>query len=106
MRVITMESDVYKSINDLTKRLKRMVERIEKMEKSFEVTAEKANTPLGERWVDIQTVCMSLNISKRTLQDYRDRGMIPYSIIGQKVFFRASDVNKFLMKYYHKAKRI
>jgi len=47
-------------------------------------------------WLDNQAVCRILNISKRSLQTFRDKGLIPYSQIGHKCFYRQEDVKEFL----------
>lgn len=47
-------------------------------------------------WLDNQAVCQILNISKRSLQNFRDKGLIPYSQIGHKCFYKQEDVKEFL----------
>ncbi len=54
----------------------------------------KANT----EWLDNQDVCELLNISKRTLQSYRDRGILPYSQIGYKCYYKKSDIERLIEK--------
>jgi hypothetical protein len=49
-------------------------------------------------WLDNQAVCQILNISKRSLQTFRDKGLIPYSQIGHKCFYKQEDVQEFLEK--------
>jgi len=46
--------------------------------------------------LDSQDVCLLLNVSKRTLQTYRDRKLLPYTSIGGKFFYRESDVAEYL----------
>jgi predicted site-specific integrase-resolvase len=41
-----------------------------------------------------------LHISKRTLQQYRDYGLISYIIIERKILFRESDIIKVLERNY------
>jgi DNA-binding transcriptional MerR regulator len=43
-------------------------------------------------------VCRALNLSKRALQTYRVRGIIPSSMLGGKVYFRESDIAELLQK--------
>ena len=50
------------------------------------------------KWFDNQEVCMMLNISKRTLQTYRDNGTIPYSQINHKMYYKPEDVERVLNK--------
>lgn len=47
-------------------------------------------------WLDNQAVCRILNISKRSLQTFRDKGLIPYSQIGHKCYYKQEDVKEFL----------
>ncbi|BBL01307.1 hypothetical protein A3BBH6_15430 [Alistipes onderdonkii subsp. vulgaris] len=37
-----------------------------------------------------------MRISKRTLQSYRDKRVLPYSNVGGKFFYRETDVTGFL----------
>ncbi|WP_302949418.1 helix-turn-helix domain-containing protein [Alistipes indistinctus] len=46
--------------------------------------------------MDSQDVCQALDITKRTLQSYREKGLLPFSRIGGKYFYRLSDVEAFL----------
>ena len=38
-----------------------------------------------------------LNVSARTMQTYRDTGKLPYSQINGKIYYKASDVEAFLL---------
>lgn len=41
-------------------------------------------------------MCRLLNITKRTLQSYRDKRILPYTNVGGKFFYRESDVAEYL----------
>ncbi len=69
-------------------------ERIEKLLRRLENRC--TNFGLKERWLDNQEVKQLLKISPRTLQSYRDKGILPFSKLGGKFFYRASDVEKLL----------
>ncbi|PLX07664.1 MAG: DNA-binding protein [Marinilabiliales bacterium] len=92
MNVITIESDAFKQIMD----------KLQSLESKFIELKMEAITPLSEKWMDNQDVLLLLKISKRTLQSYRDTNKIPYSQIGHKIYYKASDVEKFLKKNYNK----
>ena len=47
-----------------------------------------------------------LKVSRRTLQDYRNNGILPYTQVGGKILYRASDIEKTLMKGYKEAYRL
>ena len=50
-------------------------------------------------WIDNQAVCQALGVSKRTLQSFRDKGLIPYSQIGHKCFYKQEDIKEFIEKH-------
>ena len=54
----------------------------------------------GEHFLTSKEVCERLYISPRTLQDYRDRGIIPYTQIAGKILYRLSDINRLLQENY------
>ena len=54
------------------------------------------------KWLDNQDVCMILNISKRTLQTYRDNDTIPYSQINHKMYYKPEDVEQMLNQLKNK----
>ena len=58
-----------------------------------------------KKWLDNQEVCEILRISKKTLQVYRDKGILPYSRIKHKIFFKTEDVHKLLESNYYHLKR-
>lgn len=51
--------------------------------------------------LDNQDVCEILNISKRTLQTYRERGLLPYSQVKYKIWYDPEDVEKLLKSSCH-----
>ncbi|THF53139.1 helix-turn-helix domain-containing protein [Flavobacterium supellecticarium] len=54
----------------------------------------------GEIYLSGGQVCAMLHISKRTLQQYRDDGLIPYIKFERKILFRESDIIKVLEQNY------
>ena len=59
----------------------------------------------GERFLTDREVSARLKVSRRTLQDYRNNGILPYTQVGGKILYRASDIEKTLMKGYKEAYR-
>jgi excisionase family DNA binding protein len=57
----------------------------------------------GELYFSGEEVCTLLHISKRTLQQYRDDGLLPYIQIGGKIIFRQSDIVRILEQNYNGA---
>ena len=69
------------------------------------LTEHPSDTPL-EDWLDNQDVMQALHISPRTLQTLRSNGILPYSRIGNKLYYRRQDIIKILSDNYtmHKIK--
>lgn len=51
-------------------------------------------------WVDGQDVMQKFHISVRTLQNLRTSGLLPYSQINGKMYYRKSDILTILQKNY------
>ena len=68
------------------------------------VEVAQTHKPLfaGERFLTGKEVCERLYISPRTLQDYRDRKIIPYTQFAGKILYRLSDINQLLQKNYRR----
>ena len=54
----------------------------------------------GEHFLTGKEVCERLNISPRTLQDYRDRRVVPYTQFAGKILYKASDLERILEDGY------
>jgi len=53
-----------------------------------------------ENWIDGQEVMLTMKISKRTLQTLRDSGVLPFSRINGKFYYKVSDIEAMLQKNY------
>jgi hypothetical protein len=53
-----------------------------------------------EDWIDNQDVIQALHISPRTLQTLRSNGILPYSRIGNKIYYLKNDLLKILSDNY------
>ena len=54
----------------------------------------------GEHFFTGKEVCERLYISPRTLQDYRDKRIIPYTQFAGKILYKASDLERLLEDCY------
>ena len=71
--------------------------------------AETCHKAFGEQsrhadWLHNGDVCKLLNISKRTLQHYRDTGVLSFSQIGHKCYYKREDVERLLQTKSEKTK--
>lgn len=91
IRDLNMEADdmqvVLSALKDVSTRIKEVAQ---------------THKPLfgGEYYLTGKEVCERLYISPRTLQDYRDRKIIPYTQFAGKILYKASDFEKMLEEYY------
>lgn len=73
----------------------------EQMKERFKAFSNQVNDLCGdnqdkEQWLRNNDVCALLQISPRTLQSYRDNGILPYSQIGRKCYYWVSDVEQLI----------
>ncbi len=72
-----------------------------KLMKAYVQTLRKSKAELfQESWIDGQDVMQSLHISKRTLQSLRDSGVLPYSRINGKFYYKVEDIETLLENNY------
>lgn len=82
-----------------TQQYTNLVNRLDELNKKLE---EKQKNP-QDTFLDNQEFLQLMNISKRTAQTWRDEGVISFSQIGSKIYYRMSDVQKLLDNNYRKA---
>ena len=97
---MTMEHEI---INKETPEMKQLISGIQEVSKRIREIAQ-THRPLfgGEIYLMGREVCERLFVSPRTLQDYRDKGIIPYTQIAGKILYRLSDINRLLQKDYRR----
>lgn len=88
MDYILIETKAYEKIKQ---RLTDLTQQVNLFSRTF---GEKK----AGQWLDSQEVCLALGISKRTLQYYRSIGTVPYSFIGNKIYYKAEIINALLAK--------
>ena len=88
-------------VNKETPEIKQLISGIQEVSRRIrEIT--QTHRPLfgGEIYLTGREVCERLFVSPRTLQDYRDKGIIPYTQIAGKILYRLSDINRILEDNY------
>lgn len=89
MEVVTIQSQAFQ---DLVGKIDSINHRLTAKEKEPK-----------EKWLDNQELMLMLKISKRTAQHYRDSGLISFSQVGNKIYYKLSDVEELLKAHYNKA---
>ena len=54
----------------------------------------------GKRFITDAMLSELLGVSRRTTQDYRDRGIIPYYRLDGKILYAEEDIEIFLQSHY------
>lgn len=93
MNTGNMSNDEGKSIGNFIEQLNNIEQRLKKIQYNNDV------------FLDNQEFLQVMNISKRTAQSWRDEGIISFSQVGSKIYYRFSDIEELLNKNYKKSKR-
>lgn len=72
------------------------------MQTANKLVAEVEPSLFGERYLTTEQVMTYLHISRRTLQNYRDNGIIPYTAIGGTFLYPESKIKEVLERNYYK----
>ena len=87
MEVIAIQKS---ALDGMTNELKALLELTEN------ATMKYISIFKEEKWLDNQEVCLMRKITKRTLQTYKDKGLLPYSKLNRKNYYKLSDVRALL----------
>jgi hypothetical protein len=77
--------------------LEKIQERLEKM---LALLQTKQRSDPSQVFFDNQEFIQVMNISKCTAQVWRDKGMIAYSQVRSKMYYRLSDILKMIEKHH------
>jgi hypothetical protein len=78
-------------------RLADLFRRLERVDKLLdELEAPARHTLNGLRFMTDRELSVMLRISRRTLQEYRSTGLLPYYLICGKVLYSETEIRQFL----------
>ena len=78
------------------KTFERMIQSFEDFAGQVKVLCEKNRS--NEQWLD-KAVCRLLHISKRTLQEWRSKQVMPFIKLKGKILYRQRDIKKVLAEH-------
>lgn len=88
-------------ITESNERVKSFFLSLDRLSSSFErLFLSRKPTLNGESFYTDEELSKKLKISRRSLQDYRNEGRIPYVKLGGKILYRSSDIEKMLEEGY------
>ena len=83
------------------------MEQLDTMLDGIESMNEKSRASFSnERFLTDREVSARLKVSRRTLQDYRNNGMVSYYQLGGKILYKESDIERMVMSGYRNAYRL
>ncbi len=80
--------------------LKNLTSKVEDMRQDVKMLLSKMTNHSPNNWVDTQESIRLLGISLRTMQKYRDNGVIGFSKYGRKIYYKVSDIENLLEKHF------
>lgn len=81
----------------LNDQFEKLLAKIDSHFAKFSNNMEFADDPVIDNFKFTQL----MNISPKTAQSWRDKGLIGYSQIGNKIYYRVSDIKELLNKYHN-----
>ena len=91
MEIMTIESNAYRLLVEKIEKITAYVEESRNREETERKRKEEAESPATKgrkadpKWMTHKEVCEALDISHRTLQRYRQKNIVPYSMIGRQI---------------------
>jgi len=80
------------------KALKEIIQKIDST--NYLIKEDKKKRLLSELWIDAVDTCAALKISRRTLSDYTQRGVLGHTKISGKPYYSVQEILKKLDENY------
>ncbi|WP_018667098.1 helix-turn-helix domain-containing protein [Bacteroides gallinarum] len=95
----------YDLINKKDPRVDALFQGLEGMERLVEEMGDAPRPAFyGEHFLTDEELSRILRVSRRTLQEYRTLGVIPYYLVQGKALYKESDILKILENAYRKCR--
>ena len=85
----------------LDDKFKELLDRIDKHFAKFASALDFADDPVIDNYRFLQL----MNVSQKTAQSWRNKRLISFSQIGNKIYYRLSDIRELLDKFYTAANK-
>ena len=84
MEYVAIEKSVYEQLLSSIKKA------------AMEIRAIAEECSINSEWVENSELAEILGLSKRQLHGYRERGVLGFSTIGRKIYYRRDDVARLI----------
>ncbi|GAB2960611.1 hypothetical protein GCM10027048_30530 [Hymenobacter coalescens] len=93
MQVIVLQSEAYDQLQQNTFAYVRKLMEQERKKSVIE-------------WLDNNEAAGLLKVTKRTLQNWRDEGLIGFSQVHGKIYYNREEIDRMLLKHHNKSFRV
>lgn len=87
----------------ILKSMQILISEISEISKKISDSHQNNQPKTKDVWLTTAQVCKMIDVSGRTIQKYRDDGIIPFSFVLGKILYKESDIQNLLEKHYQKA---
>ena len=81
--------------------MQKLLDKLDEVGKDVKSLQTNPQVMPNDKLLDNQDLCLLFKVSIRTLQRLRSKNELPYMLISGKVYYRASDVRKFIKERFN-----
>lgn len=74
-----------------------IIRKIDAVQKTL--SNQESDKTIKKKWLTVKEAADFLSVTTRTMQNYRDRGKIPFTNFGGKILFLQDHLQEFLVKH-------
>jgi excisionase family DNA binding protein len=78
-------------------KLNAIIDKIEAVQKTL--LQQESMGSSQKQWLTVKQAADYLNVTTRSLYNYKDRGLIAFSVSGGKLLFRKVDLERYLVEH-------
>lgn len=86
MEIVNIEASAFMEMNNILFKIEKQLKRL------------NFSKPELNEWLDNQDVCLFMNISDRKLLSLRQKGLISFSRIERKVYYKKEDILNYMRR--------
>lgn len=86
MEIVNIEASAFMEMNNILFKIEKQLKRL-----------NSSKSDLSE-WLDNQDVCILMNISDRKLLSLRQKGLITFSRIDRKIYYKKEDILNYMKR--------
>lgn len=88
-------------MKDLMRMVEELQQEIQQLKLLIQALSQLQFNRLKSEWLTPDEVCRILNMSENSLMKLRNSKMLPFSKIGQKIYYRVADIQALLLSKYN-----